>query len=76
MTGVFNAPSDFNQQTTWNLMKDFYKILNQVCESRWGQALSFEDHNKSMESCIDESMLSAYHVDFYFPPSSPTCDTY
>ncbi|KAN0130004.1 hypothetical protein V8E53_012158 [Lactarius tabidus] len=76
MTGAFNAPGDFNHWTTWNLMKDFYKILNRVHESHWGQALSFEDYNDSMESCVDDSMLSAYCMDFYLPPSSPTCDTY
>ncbi|KAN0135021.1 hypothetical protein V8E53_007139 [Lactarius tabidus] len=76
MTGAFNAPGDFNHRTTWNPMKDFYKILNRVHESHWGQALSFEDYNDSMESHVDDSMLSAYRMDFYLPPSSPTCDTY
>jgi hypothetical protein len=57
-------------------MKDFYKILNRVHESHWGQALSFEDYNDSMESRVDDSMLSAYCMDFYLPPSSPTCNTY
>ncbi|KAI9452657.1 hypothetical protein BJY52DRAFT_1190152 [Lactarius psammicola] len=70
MTGAFNPPSDFNHRTTWNAMKDFYRILDQISESRWAQALNFAN-NDDTESCVNESLLSAYRIDFYIP-SSPT----
>ncbi|KAI9435240.1 hypothetical protein BJY52DRAFT_1197719 [Lactarius psammicola] len=70
MTGAFNPPSDFNHRTTWNAMKDFYRILDQISESRWARALNFAN-NDDTESCVNESLLSAYHIDFYIP-SSPT----
>ncbi|KAH8990664.1 hypothetical protein EDB86DRAFT_3080297 [Lactarius hatsudake] len=70
MTGAFHAPGEFNHQITWNSMKDFYKILDQVRESHWAQALNFDDFDDT-ESGADESFLSACRVDFYLP-SSPT----
>ncbi|KAH8977283.1 hypothetical protein EDB86DRAFT_3092671 [Lactarius hatsudake] len=70
MTGAFHAPGEFNHQITWNSMKDFYKILDQVRESHWAQALKFDDFDDT-ESGTDESFLSACRVDFYLP-SSPT----
>ena len=51
----------------WNSMQDYYKILGRVCESCWEQALTFENSDDAAESHIDESMLSAYHIDFYLP---------
>ncbi|KAN0134486.1 hypothetical protein V8E53_007632 [Lactarius tabidus] len=76
-TGAFNAPSDFNHLTTWNSMKDFYKILGRVRESHWKQAMTFDSFDDDdMECRIDESMLSAYCADFYLPSSSPTHDAY
>ncbi|KAH8977748.1 hypothetical protein EDB86DRAFT_3091503 [Lactarius hatsudake] len=30
LTGRFNAPGDFNHRTSWNAMKDFDRILDQV----------------------------------------------
>jgi hypothetical protein len=74
MTGTYNAPSDFNHRTTWNSLKDFYKILDQVHESCWEQALTFDSIEDGTESHIDKSMLSAFHVDFYLSLSSPTHD--
>ncbi|KAH8979527.1 hypothetical protein EDB86DRAFT_3140234 [Lactarius hatsudake] len=68
LTGRFNAPGDFNHQTSWNAMKDFDRILDRVSESRWAQALDFVDCDKDN---LDESMLSAYRVDLYLS-SSPT----
>ncbi|KAH8985195.1 hypothetical protein EDB92DRAFT_2029478 [Lactarius akahatsu] len=68
LTGRFNAPGDFNHQTSWNAMKDFDRILDQVSESRWARALDFVDCNKEN---LDESVLSAYRADFYLS-SSPT----
>ncbi|KAH8986178.1 hypothetical protein EDB86DRAFT_3082997 [Lactarius hatsudake] len=66
LTGRFNAPGDFNHQTSWNAMKDFDRILDQVSESRWAQALDFVDCDKDN---LDESMLSAYRVDLYLSSS-------
>ncbi|KAH8977244.1 hypothetical protein EDB86DRAFT_3092825 [Lactarius hatsudake] len=68
LTGRFNAPGDFNHQTSWNAMKDFDRILDQVSESRWARALDFVDCDKEN---LDESVLSAYRTDFYLS-SSPT----
>ena len=48
-------------------MRDYYKILGRVRESRWEQALTFENSDDAAESRVDESMLSAYRVDFYLP---------
>ncbi|KAH9015023.1 hypothetical protein EDB84DRAFT_1635082 [Lactarius hengduanensis] len=70
LTGTFRAPSDFNHRTTWNSMKDFYRILDQISESRWMQALNFTDCD-DIENPMDESLLSAYRIDIYIP-SSPT----
>ncbi|KAH9024049.1 hypothetical protein EDB85DRAFT_2182811 [Lactarius pseudohatsudake] len=70
LTGAFRAPSDFNHRTTWNSMKDFYRILDQISESRWMQALNFTDCD-DIENPMDESLLSAYRIDIYIP-SSPT----
>ncbi|KAH9008157.1 hypothetical protein EDB83DRAFT_2681535 [Lactarius deliciosus] len=56
MTGAFHAPGDFNHQITWNSMKDFYKILDQVRESHWAQALKFDDFDDT-ESGADKSFL-------------------
>ncbi|KAI9436717.1 hypothetical protein H4582DRAFT_1816412, partial [Lactarius indigo] len=69
LTGGFNAPGDFNHRTTWNSMKDFDRILSQVSESRWAQALNFVAYDE--ENRVDESLLSAYRADFYLS-SSPT----
>ncbi|KAH9169309.1 hypothetical protein EDB89DRAFT_2073150 [Lactarius sanguifluus] len=66
LTGRFNAPGDFNHQTSWNAMKDFDRILDRVSESRWAQALDFVDCDKDN---LDESMLSAYRVDLYLSSS-------
>ncbi|KAH9066943.1 hypothetical protein EDB83DRAFT_2519259 [Lactarius deliciosus] len=52
LTGTFRAPSDFNHQTTWNSMKDFYRILDQISESRWMQALNFTDSPQSLGPSI------------------------
>ncbi|KAH9019688.1 hypothetical protein EDB85DRAFT_2153576 [Lactarius pseudohatsudake] len=68
LMGRFNAPGDFNHQTSWNAMKDFDRILDRVSESRWAQALDFVDCDKEN---LDESTLSAYRADFYLS-SSPT----
>jgi hypothetical protein len=70
MTGAFIAPADFNHRTSWNSMKDFYGILRRLRESHWVHALNFDNLNDT-ESRADESLLSAYRVDFYLP-SSPT----
>ncbi|KAH9013111.1 hypothetical protein EDB85DRAFT_2098465 [Lactarius pseudohatsudake] len=70
MTGAFHAPGDFNHRITWNSMNDFYKILDQLRESHWAQALNFDDFDDT-ENGADESFLSACRVDFYLP-SSPT----
>ncbi|KAH9178032.1 hypothetical protein EDB89DRAFT_2064412 [Lactarius sanguifluus] len=70
ITGAFHAPSDFNHRTMWNSMKDFFQILDQVSESRWTQALNFTGYNDAENSNhIDESLLSAYHTNFYIPSS-------
>ncbi|KAH8979307.1 hypothetical protein EDB92DRAFT_390096 [Lactarius akahatsu] len=68
LTGRFNAPGDFNHRTSWNAMKDFDRILDQVSESCWARALDFVDCDKEN---LDESVLSAYRADFYLS-SSPT----
>jgi hypothetical protein len=49
---------------------DFYGILRRLRESHWVHALNFDNLNDT-ESRADESLLSAYRVDFYLP-SSPT----
>ncbi|KAH9162587.1 hypothetical protein EDB89DRAFT_1860711, partial [Lactarius sanguifluus] len=68
LMGRFNAPCDFNHQTSWNAMKDFDRILDQVSESRWAQALDFMDCDK--ENLV-ESTLSAYRADLYLSSTSP-----
>ncbi|KAI9440159.1 hypothetical protein BJY52DRAFT_1195572 [Lactarius psammicola] len=67
LTGGFNVPGDFNHRTTWNSMNDFSRILDQVSEPRWAQALDFVDCE--MENRMDESLLSAYCADFHLSPS-------
>ena len=73
MMGAFNTPSDFNHWSTWNSMKDFFKVLDKVRESRWEEALNFNDEDDT-DGHINESLLSAYRVDFYLS-SSPTRST-
>jgi hypothetical protein len=65
---VFIPPADFNHQTTWNAMQDFYRTLNQLHEHHWAQAMSFNNYDET-ENGADESMLSAYRIDFYLPSS-------
>jgi hypothetical protein len=49
-------------------MKHFYQSLGRVREGQWMQILSFED-DFITECHADESLLSAYCVDFYIPSS-------
>ncbi|KAH9014755.1 hypothetical protein EDB85DRAFT_1876224 [Lactarius pseudohatsudake] len=70
ITGAFHSPSDFNHRTMWNSMKDFFQILNQVSASRWTQALDFTGYDDTENpNHIDESLLSAYRINFYIPSS-------
>ena len=69
ITGAFNAPHEFNHQTTWNSMNDFHGVLDRLRGSHWAQALDFDVHDNSSENHADESSLSACRVDFYLPPS-------
>ncbi|KAH9046380.1 hypothetical protein EDB83DRAFT_2523371 [Lactarius deliciosus] len=57
LTGRFNAPGDFNHRTSWNAMKDFDRILDQVSESCWARALDFVDCDKEN---LDESPHKAW----------------
>jgi hypothetical protein len=66
--GVFNAPPDFNHQSVWTSMGDYYRILGRTSQSRWTQALKFEDDD-IIENHADYSLLSAYRADFTFPSS-------
>jgi hypothetical protein len=66
--GVFNAPPDFNHQSVWTSMGDYYRILGRTSQSRWTQALKFEDDD-IIENHADDSLLSAYRADFTFPSS-------
>jgi hypothetical protein len=70
VTGIFNPPGDFDHKSCWNSMKHFYQCLGWLPEVCWVQVLSFED-GVEMAFGADESLLSAYCMDFYVP-SSPT----
>ena len=70
-TGVFIAPGDFDHLSTWNAMEDFYRMLNPLHERYWVQALNFNSYDDATENGADESLLSAYRINFYLP-SSPT----
>ncbi|KAN0134190.1 hypothetical protein V8E53_007962 [Lactarius tabidus] len=60
MTGVFNAPSDCNQRTTWNSMKDFYKTLNQVFHNQTIQFLILMDSDPEISiTDIDDQIATA-----------------
>ncbi|KAH8979009.1 hypothetical protein EDB86DRAFT_3089646 [Lactarius hatsudake] len=82
MTGAFHAPGEFNHQITWNSMKDFYKILDQVHESHWAQALKFDDFDdtetpQSLGLSIAHYFVSYFvlhwlHEISYSPLSSPS----
>ncbi|KAH9083726.1 hypothetical protein EDB83DRAFT_2309653 [Lactarius deliciosus] len=51
---------------------NFFQILDQVSKSHWTQALNFTGYDDTENlNNIDESLLSAYHTNFYIP-SSPT----
>ncbi|KAF8266370.1 hypothetical protein EI94DRAFT_1803221 [Lactarius quietus] len=73
-TGVFNTPGDFNHQSTWRAMKDFYRMFEKTRPYHWEDVLTFDDHDDP-EDHIDDSTLSAYCADFFLP-SSPTKSAY
>lgn len=52
-------------------MEDFYRMLNPLRERYWVQALNFNSYDDATENGADESLLSAYRINFYLP-SSPT----
>jgi hypothetical protein len=68
VTGVFSPPSDFDHKTCWNTMRQFYQSLGMLHKPQWMKILHFED-DAIMESRADESLLSAYRMDFYIPSS-------
>ena len=73
MTGAFHTPSDFDQNTTCKLMKDFYHNLNGLHESHLEQALTLESLDDGMDGTEchhDKSMLSLFCILHRLLPST------
>ncbi|KAF8260234.1 hypothetical protein EI94DRAFT_1706462 [Lactarius quietus] len=66
--GEFIAPGEFDYPNIWNAMQDFYGILNKLHEHHWVQILNFNSYEE-VENGADETLLSAFHIDFYLPSS-------
>ncbi|KAF8256387.1 hypothetical protein EI94DRAFT_1711676 [Lactarius quietus] len=68
-TGVFNPPGDFNQRTSWPAMQTFYLGFDRVHDFQWAEALDFNETKNIESPCTNQSLLSAFHMDFYIPSS-------
>ncbi|KAF8258695.1 hypothetical protein EI94DRAFT_1814782 [Lactarius quietus] len=67
--GVFNPSGDFNQRTSWPTMQTFYLGFDHVCDFQWAEALDFDKTENIESPCANQSLLSAFHMDFYIPSS-------
>ena len=72
--GAFVAPPLFNQRNCWKPLGDFFANINKVKEERWASVLCIQgpdedEMDSDTDAQVNESIISAFHVDMYIPSS-------